>query len=740
MQMSLHKRALTMAVCIIAFVLLDMQESHGDGSPPLFVQVNPKGTYLFTAANDRAVAATSVDLTRLGVSPGDFLRLMRVGAFQPGAASSDNSTSLGAVFSDGRAFLAPGPQSETSPVVTPPTFFTPTPTDIPQDFNVPGTPVLVQVPAGATSLLLSPVDSFFSDNTDPNGDYGVQIASVLLPSPPSVSAWRIRGIGAPSWGGQETWTAPANANKLPFIRSLGANYVMLDTFHRVQLSTGQLSTSPAFGEFPEGLRQAQQIGLRSAVYAHLLTEDGTTLWRPWQPPNPDQFFRDYKQLVLDHARVAQAGGADILVIGAEMNSVYGPLYRPYWLDIIASVRSIFTGKITTGYLADPHVRITQDSLNQVLSFWDQLDFIGLSVYPVLSNSTSPTVDELINDWYHSIRTGQNLLENLKHFSTLTGKQVLFTEIGYPSVDGAVRSPGRVDETSGAVNFQLQANLYTAMLTVMGREVGPWFAGMFIWQGVTAVVRGNVTYYTTDQPVSWRKTYDFDPNPVTGETKPAADVVRQWFGALSTADAVIPGNADFDGDGRADLLWRHTGTGQVVVWLLNGFSVQRYDSPATVNEPGWQIVGVGDVNGDGKADLLWRHTPTGVIVVWLMDGTRLVTYGALGQVPDLAWQIVGMGDFDGDGKADLLWRHTGTGQVVVWLLNGFSVERYDSPATVNEPGWQIVGVGDVDGDGQADLVWHHTPTGTVVVWLMDGTHLVTYGALGQVPDLDWQIQR
>ena len=40
---------------------------------------------------------------------------------------------------------------------------------------------------------------------------------------------------------------------------------------------------------------------------------------------------------------------------------------------------------------------------------------------------------------------------------------------------------------------------------------------------------------------------------------------------------------------------------------------------------WQVAGVADFNGDGKSDILWRHT-SGAVAEWNMDGTTLVSGG------------------------------------------------------------------------------------------------------------------
>jgi hypothetical protein len=46
---------------------------------------------------------------------------------------------------------------------------------------------------------------------------------------------------------------------------------------------------------------------------------------------------------------------------------------------------------------------------------------------------------------------------------------------------------------------------------------------------------------------------------------------------------------------------------------------------------WQIKGIGDFNGDGKADILWQHAATGTLAVWLMDGATILSNAVPGAV-------------------------------------------------------------------------------------------------------------
>jgi hypothetical protein len=198
---------------------------------------------------------------------------------------------------------------------------------------------------------------------------------------------------------------------------------------------------------------------------------------------------------------------------------------------------------------------------------------------------------------------------------------------------------------------------------------------------------------------------------------------------------VAGYGDFDGDGRTDILWRNSITGDVAIWLMIGLNMAA--GTVVMYVPvAWNIVGVGDFDGDGKSDILWRNASTGDSALWLMNGMSIASQGLIGNVP-APWTIAGVGDFDGDGKTDIFWRNASTGDTAVWLMNGSNMVA--AALGVNVPSnWTVAGIGDFDGDGKSDVLWRNTSTGDAAIWFMNGVNLTMGSVVARVSDATWNI--
>src|SRR5439155_1715190 len=150
------------------------------------------------------------------------------------------------------------------------------------------------------------------------------------------------------------------------------------------------------------------------------------------------------------------------------------------------------------------------------------------------------------------------------------------------------------------------------------------------------------------------------------------------GTVHAIDGPAPGVAtrfDFGGDGRSDVLWRNASTGENYLYPMNGTTILAGEGYLrTVPDLNWTIAGIGDFDGDGKADILWRNSTTGQNYLYLLDGTPISPgEGSLRTVADLNWHVTGVGDFDGDGAADILWRNAATGENYIYPMHGRTIK-------------------------------------------------------------------
>jgi hypothetical protein len=219
---------------------------------------------------------------------------------------------------------------------------------------------------------------------------------------------------------------------------------------------------------------------------------------------------------------------------------------------------------------------------------------------------------------------------------------------------------------------------------------------------------------------------------------------------------VQATGDFNGDGKADVLWRNTNAsstdaGKLFIWIMDGPNVVGGTGyTASQADLGWRVEGVSDLNGDGKDDIVWRKTGAGVdkgaLFLWTMDGTSLLGARYLDPISE-DWQVQFTGDFNGDGKGDVLWRSFGSGpdagKLYIWIMDGPNVVGGTGyTASQADLGWRVDGVGDLNGDGKADIVWRKTGAGVdkgaLFLWTMDGTGISNARYLDPISE-DWQVQ-
>src|SRR2546430_17657640 len=88
--------------------------------------------------------------------------------------------------------------------------------------------------------------------------------------------------------------------------------------------------------------------------------------------------------------------------------------------------------------------------------------------------------------------------------------------------------------------------------------------------------------------------------------------------------------------------------------MNGLTIASQGYLSTMADPAWQIQGMGDFDGDGRADILWRNVWTGENYLWLMNGLTIAAQGLVNVLADPAWQVKGAGELGGGGRGGIRW--------------------------------------------------------------------------------------
>jgi hypothetical protein len=256
------------------------------------------------------------------------------------------------------------------------------------------------------------------------------------------------------------------------VLKVNANYVALMPFGFIRnLSSPEVQFDASgqwFGEREKGIRQYatkfQKEGVKIMVKPQIWVWHGeyTGKIEMDSEENWKQLEDTYEDFILTFANTARAIDADILCIGTELEKFV--LNRPeYWKQLIQKIRKIYKGKLTYASNWDEFKRMT---------FWDQLDYIGVDAYFPLCESETPTVEEFEIGWKPHKAQIQQVQARYQ-------KPVLFTEFGYRSVDYTGKEPWDAKRVKDSINLTAQSNGLQAIYNQFWKE--DWFAGGFVWK-------------------------------------------------------------------------------------------------------------------------------------------------------------------------------------------------------------------------------------------------------------------
>ena len=310
-----------------------------------------------------------------------------------------------------------------------------------------------------------------------------------------------KGVCYATWD-KTRYSAPESDASIKSFAEAGAEWVaIVSTVYQDKAYTTKIfstAKTPNDSSLVHAIQYAHSLGLKVMLKPHLdlqNVEGGG--WRgeisyateaEWE-----EWFRNYADIMLHYAEMAQANGVELFCIGTELTSVATTKEKLWREKIIAPIRGIYKGLLT--YAANWNEEY------RYIKFWDALDYVGIDAYFPLSDNDSPSLDEIKTGW-------AKWVQDLEEFQTKINKPVIFPEVGYCSADGAARTPWE-ELVTNKVNLQLQADCYEALFSVFWDK--EWFYGTYWWRWGTDTRFGGPS----------NKTF-------TPQNKPAEDIIKKWY--------------------------------------------------------------------------------------------------------------------------------------------------------------------------------------------------------------------
>ena len=201
------------------------------------------------------------------------------------------------------------------------------------------------------------------------------------------------------------------------------------------------------------------------------------------PEDIDQWFTSYHDALMHYAILAQKYDVELFSIGNEFHSLWTENQK--WGYIIDKLREKYKGLITTKLNCWWQEKTFQKVLTY--SWLEKLDYIAIAPYFDLTWENDLSLEEIKNSWQNS-RHGLNIVEELREIAEKYKKKMIFSEMGYRSIDGTTIEPWNSDSIvprsggSGKIDLEEQSLATQALFEVFKDK--DWWGGLFCFHWPT----------------------------------------------------------------------------------------------------------------------------------------------------------------------------------------------------------------------------------------------------------------
>lgn len=298
---------------------------------------------------------------------------------------------------------------------------------------------------------------------------------------------------------------PQEDSGIPALDRIGAQWIALTPFAYMNSNTDPSIDFPSdknwWADRPENMlsviADARKFGKKLVLKPHFWVEgSGWAGTLDFDSIGWIQFEKNYSAFILRWAVFAEANDIEMFCFATELKTVVKK--RPKFIKrLIKHIRKFYRGRLMYAANWDDYRRI---------SFWDDLDYIGVDAYFPISDADTPTAEEVEELW-------KPYAEQLARFAIKKRKLIVFTEYGYRSIDKPVWKQWEIEWVSDSLNVNLQAqvNSYEGIFRAVWNE--PWFAGGFLWKWYPEPI-----HYT-----GLKANSDYTP-----QDKPAEETIYRWY--------------------------------------------------------------------------------------------------------------------------------------------------------------------------------------------------------------------